>query len=527
MTPMSRSTLSLPPLSRRSLMLGTAGVAAASMLPSWRAWADGATLNIRTYTEPDDFDPAQASGFGEEMLYGCIYRKLIQYVPGDEWKTQLDLAESMEQVSPTEIAFTLKSGQMWSDGFGEITAEDVKYSFERILDPEMESAIKPDVGPMTGVEVTGSHSGIIKLEKPFAPLWTIALPYLAGTIVCKKAVEAVGGRITDPMPPAVAGPYRVVEWRPKDRWILERNPDFSGPPAAFEKVQILLIDDEATAEIGFEAGDVDFTRVSMGSLQRLRENTPAGGNLSEHPSLYYVWVGMNTDNPKLKDVRVRQAIQHAIDVPSILQAAYFGVAEPATGIIAPGLIGHREKGLVPPQADFDKARALLKEAGAEGLEVTLDVLNKATWTTAAQVIQATMAQAGITVTINVNESGSFWTLGSEADGDRWKTLELVLNRFSMTPDPYYATAWFTTEQIGKWNWERWSNPEFDRLHEEAMAETDPGKRDEMYRHMQDLMEESGAYRFITHEASPNLYRDGLVPATRPDGQPQIQFFQRA
>ncbi len=523
----TRSALSLPRFSRRGLMLGAAGLTAASMMPSWRAWAAGSTLNIRTYVEPDNFDPLNASGFGEEMLYGCIYRKLIQYVPGDDWKTQLDLAERIDQISPTEIAFTLKKGQMWSGGFGEITAEDVKFSFERILDPANESTIKPDVGPMSGVEVTGRHDGVIKLEKPFAPLWTIALPYLAGTIVCKTALEGAGGRITDPIPPAISGPYRPVEWRPKDRWILERNPDFTGQPAAFETVQILLIDDESTAEIGFEAGDLDFTRVSMGSLQRLRENPPGGGVLSEHPSLYYVWVGMNTDHPKFRDKRVRQAVQHAIDVPSILQAAYFGVAAPATGIIAPGLIGHREKGLVPPEADYDKARALLEEAGAEGLEVKLDVLNKATWTTAAQVIQATMAEAGIKVTINVNESGSFWTLGKEVDGDRYKTVEMVLNRFSMLPDPYYGTSWFTTEQVGKWNWERWSNPEFDRLHEEAMAETDPARRDEMYKRMQDLMEESGAYRFITHEASPNLYRDDMVPAVRPDGQPLIQFFQRA
>jgi peptide/nickel transport system substrate-binding protein len=512
-------------LSRRQLLAGTAGLATASVLPL-RAWAAGDTLNIRTYAEPDNFDPVDASGFAEEMLYGCIYRKLIQYKPGREWGWQLDLAETIQQVSPTEIAFTLKAGQMWSDGFGEITAADVEFSLERIIDPAMKSAIKLDLGALSGVEVTGTHSGIIKLDKPFAPLWSIALPYLAGTIVCRKAVGP-GKRIETAVPPTVAGPYRVVEYRPDDRWVLARNPEFSGPPAAFERVQIISIDDEATAEIAFAAGDIDFTRVSPGAVEHLRKTPPERGALSEHPSLYYVWVGMNMESPKLRDVRVRQAIQHAIDVPSILKAAYFGVAQPSSGLIAPGLTGHREKGLVPPRADLAKARALLSEAGVRSLDLTLDVLNKSTWTTAAQVIQATLGGVGIEVTINVHESGSFWSLGKEADGDRWKKLELVLNRFSMTPDPYYATAWFTTEQVGKWNWERFSNPEFDRLHQEAMAEVDTAKRGAMYRRMQDLMEESGAYRFITHETTPNLYATNLEPALRPDGLPLIQFFNRA
>ena len=231
--------------------------------------------------------------------------------------------------------------------------------------------------------------------------------------------------------------------------------------------------------------------------------------------------------PNLQDPKLRQAIQHAIDVPSIMEAAYFGVAAPSTGIIAPGLIGHREAGMVAPEADFEKAAALMKEAGLSDVTVTLDVLNKATNVTAAQVIQATLASVGVNVEVNIHESGAFWTLGDENAGDRWKDVQLILNRFSMTPDPYYATAWFTTDQVGVWNWERFSNEEFDKLHETAKGETDNGKRAEMYQRMQDIMEESGAYRFLTHEASPVLYRDTIMPALRPDGLPVLRYFKVA
>jgi peptide/nickel transport system substrate-binding protein len=515
-----------PSTTRRQLLAGAAALGTVSLLPVV-AWAEGGRLNVRAYLEPDDYDPLDASGFLEELLYGCIYRKLIQYVPGDEWSWQLDLAESIEQTSPTTIAFTLKQGQMWSDGFGEITAEDVKFSLDRHMVEENNSRIKPDLGPFTHVEVTGTHSGIIHMERPFAPIWTIALPYLAGTIICKEAVEAAGGKITTAIPPAVCGPYRVVEHRLGERWVLERNPDFSGEPADFDRVDLVVIVDEAAAEIAKEAGDVDFTSIGPASVARLQDNVPAGMRMSVHPALFYHWIGLNVQNPKFEDERVRMAIMHAIDVPSIVQAAFFDVAEPATGIIAPGLIGHRPETIIPPQADFARARALLDEAGVDRLEINVDVLNTVIHTTAAQVMQATMAQAGIDLNITVHESGSFWSLGVAADGDRWQDLELTIKRFSMTPDPYYATAWFVTDQIGDWNWEQFSNEEFDRLHEEALSETDPAKRDEMYRRMQDLMEESGGYRFITHGVTANLYADNIAPATRPDGLPLVQFFRHA
>jgi peptide/nickel transport system substrate-binding protein len=94
---------------------------------------------------------------------------------------------------------------------------------------------------------------------------------------------------------------------------------------------------------------------------------------------------------------------------------------------------------------------------------------------------------------------------------------MIYDRFSMAPDPSWATVWFTPDQIGVWNWERWNSPEFGELHKKALVEKDVAKRDEMYKKMQDLMEESGAYIFLTHEANAAVYRDNIVPATQPDG----------
>jgi peptide/nickel transport system substrate-binding protein len=234
---------------------------------------------------------------------------------------------------------------------------------------------------------------------------------------------------------------------------------------------------------------------------------------------------MNVDNPALQDIRVRQAIQKAVDVDAVLEAAYFGVAERSTGIIAPGLPGHRD--IAPPKRDLDGARQLLDEVGVSSLDLTLDLLNKTEYTSAAQVIQANLAETGINVTLRTYDSGTFWTLGDENAGDAWKDIQLYLQRFSMHPDPSFATAWFTPEQIGVWNWERFNSPEFGELHDRAIVETDAEKRHGMYVRMQELMEESGAYVFLTHELTAAIYRDHIVPGLLPDGTARFAEFQLA
>lgn len=511
-------------LGRRGFLKGATALGAAAALPvglGGRAMAaEGGTVRVRSYGDMQSIDPAYSKGVIDEEIHAAIYNKLIQYKPGREWDWQMDAAAMIEQGDDTHIKFALRDDIGFTNGFGAMTAEDVKFSFERIVDEATDSPNKPDMGPLSHVDVTGEREGTIVLKEPFAPLWSIALPYITGNIVSKNAWEAAGGKATtDPL--AESGPYLRDSWSPKEKTVLKRNPDWKGEAPAWDTIEILPIDDENTAEIAFEAGELDFTRVSLGSVERYRAGVPNGGTLLEYPSLYYAWLGMNLDHPKLQNKKLRQAIQHAIDVPSVLEAAYFGAVEPSTGIIAPGLAGHRPQSLVPPQADFAKAAELLAESGETNVTLKLDTLNKTTFTTAAQVIQATLAQIGITVEVNVLESGAFWASADNED------LQLVLNRYSMTPDPYYATSWFTTEQVGHWNWEQFSNDEFDKIHAEASQLTDLAKRDEMYRRAQDLMEESGAYRFLTHEATPVIHSAGVVPALRPDGLALLRYFGKA
>ena len=192
------------------------------------------------------------------------------------------------------------------------------------------------------------------------------------------------------------------------------------------------------------------------------------------------------------------------------------------------MIGHRPNSLVPLKGDLDKAHTLLAEAGIRlPLKLRLDSANGTNERTVTQVVQWCLNRVGIETEIRLQDNSSFLDLGQESKGEQWRDLQLYYQSFIGSADPYYSLVWFTSKQIGIWNWERFNNPEFDRLNELAMATTDEAARDRMYKRMQDLMEQSGCYRFITNEVLPHLIRDSVVPAYTPDGYSQIRGFRPA
>ncbi len=508
-------------LTRRSFLASTGAFGAASMaFPHMAVSQDGKILTVRSYSDLQLLDPAFRLSLPEDDIIRAIYPPLIRPKSGDEWVWTPVAAASIEELDDLTIAFTIRE-MGFTDGYGEVTADDVKFSIERIADPANESPYAGDWAALKEVEVKDDRSGLIHLKNKFVPLWTTTLPTPASCIVSRKAVEELGGKIgTDPV--AQSGQYLLAEWVPKQRTVLKRNPDWKHEHGGFEEIHIVPIEDPATAERGYESGDLDYTWTSVSSLPRLKENPPADSKVLEKPSLAYVWLGMNQDNEALQDVRIRRAIQHAIDREVVVDAAYFGAASVGNGIIAPGLPGNRDA--VTYDYDPDKARALLAEAGAEGLMVTLDILNQTERLTAAQVIQANLADVGITCEIKQNDSGTFWSLGSK-DGDYFMDLQLVLSRFSMQPDPSWATVWFTPEQVGVWNWERFDNAEYKALHDEGIVTSDPAERDRIYKEMQRLMDESGCYVFFTHEVVGAIHKDTIDPGLKPNGEALLSDFK--
>jgi peptide/nickel transport system substrate-binding protein len=513
-------------MNRRHFLTASAAAAAAITLRPGLSYAvEGDTLVVRGSSDIEVLDPGFQNGLLEEEVGRALFVTLNRLGDVREGtKLELYAAKELKEISPTEIGFELHDWLEWTGGFGPVTAEDVKFSFERVKDPANASAWAYAFDAMDSVEVTGERTGIIKLKAPSAPFWTTTLPYYMGRIVSKKAVEKVGGKFTTEVP-ASCGPYVIEKWTPKQSLVLALNPAWKGPAPAFAKVRFEIVTDDDAAALAYESKAIDYAKISLNTLATYVEKAPADSDLITMDGNRFLWLALNVNNPKFKDEKVRRAIQYAVDVEQIMQGSYSGLAKAATGVIPPGMPGHRDAILYP--ADIEKAQALLAEAGVSDMTIELACLNDKTSQLTCQIVQAMLGQIGITVDIKALDEGVYWTIGDKNSGDGWKNLDIVLMNFAGGVDPSENLTWFRPSQIGVYNWSQFDSPEFEKLYQEGMAETDQDKRDTLYKKMQDLMEESGGFVFITHETFAAVVRKGLKPVIIADGYLDISRFSKA
>ena len=282
---------------RRRFLQAAGALGAGLMARPGFAWsADGDTLRIRMEGDLQMLDPAFMIGGVDDVIMRGIYVQLNRF--GDlRQGAPLDLwgAEKLEQTSPTTIAFTLIDGLKWSGGFGPVTTEDVKFSFERIADPAIASPWAYQFEKLDRVEVVDARSGIIHLKEPYQPIFVI-LPYYGGHIICKAATEKAGGKFTTE-PPASCGPYLFTDWQQKQKLTLEANPDWPGPKPDFGKVEIYIVTDDQAAQLAYEADAFDFTKIAIAATKQVKAAPPPDTTVIEAQSTRYVWLTINMLSP--------------------------------------------------------------------------------------------------------------------------------------------------------------------------------------------------------------------------------------
>jgi peptide/nickel transport system substrate-binding protein len=154
---------------------------------------DTSNLVVRVDLDIGNLDPANRGNSCDEAILRATMQGLVTFKPSSlDW--ELDAAKSITQVSDTEITFELNPGQMFSDGHGEMTADDVKFTYERYITPDASGALPAFAGDFSAldkVEVTGTYTGRILLKNPAPAFWMLGLCDAGGVILSRKAVEAM------------------------------------------------------------------------------------------------------------------------------------------------------------------------------------------------------------------------------------------------------------------------------------------------------------------------------------------------
>lgn len=478
-------------------------------------------LRVRSYLDIVNLSPGFIDSVSDESVSRAVFEGLIRYT-GNSDETENQLAEWIEvSDDDLEIHFKLKEGIMWHEGYGELTTEDVKFSYERFLDPELAAPYADDWASLDHVEIIDNYEGKIIFKEPQATVWTTTLPLTSGMIVCKKHVQEIGNEkfATDIVG---TGPYVFEKWTPDDKVVLKRNEDYWGEEPYWEEIHIIPIEEDASAEIALESGELDFSMINITSAERF-ENDPDFEVLML-PAGYFGWLGMNVENPKLQDINVRKAIRYAVDVPAILNAAYQGRVEQARALLPPYILGYWDEAPLY-ERDVEKAQGYMEKAGISSLELTLAVENKMEYRTWAEVIQQNLADIDIDVTIRPLDGSTFWVLG---EGDKGKEVELVCLNYSSAPDPAWFTMWFISDQVGVWNWMRWRSSEYDALHKKGLETMDPEERSGIYVKMQELWDEAAHTVWIRHDSQIYAHSKKIIPVMYPaEGVPMLREFKPA
>ncbi len=369
------------------LLLTTALALAAGL---GAAQAAGTEVTLGMQLEPPSLDPtAEAAAAVDEVVYANIYEGLVRF--GPDGAVLPALAESWE-IAPDGLSytFTLHAGVTFHNG-QEMTAEDVVFSLDRARAEDSANAQKQLFAPIDEVTAVDPTHVEVTLKQPFGSL-LFNLAWGDAVIVDESFGEG------ERRAPNGTGPFRFGQWVEGDRIEIVKNPDYWGEPAKLDKATFKFISDATAAFAAMMAGDVDAFPVF-----------PAPENLAQFEAdpRFKVIVGntegetilaMNHGHEPLNDIRVRKAIALAIDRQAIIDGAMFGYGTPIGTHFAPHNPAYTDLTGLSPH-DPEAAKALLAEAGVEGLNLSLKLPPPTYARRGGEIIASQLREVGIETTI--------------------------------------------------------------------------------------------------------------------------------
>jgi peptide/nickel transport system substrate-binding protein len=455
-----------------------------------------ATLRIRFYDEPSGFDPASIFRVESENIAFNVYSGLVTY-DGVTGEIVPDVATGWSTTDNTTWTFTLREGVTFHHGYGDLTAEDVVYSYQRIKDPATGSPYASEFATLTSVVAPDPRTVVITLSAPDGNFLHKVANYHQGQIVSREAIEAFGKDY--PFNPIGSGPYMFSDYVPGSSFVLTRFDGYYGGPAPVATINYSIIKDDETAAIALQNGEVDVVMRQRGD-ERIAELARAGYRMYFREAYGISLKMFNPEVPALADVRVRQAWAHAVDWTTIRSTVSPLSSSTSANMLPPWMDVTTDD--IPTYAyDPEQARRLLAEAGyADGLTVTQLGRTSDGITQEDQLEQAYLAEVGITLEFELVDTAVNNQRRNSGDFQVAGRLLPAIN-----PDTilfsYLAPENIAPEGL---NGARYDNPELYATLLQARAALDPAQRQELYAQVQRMAMTDLPYlpSFMAHQIWP-------------------------
>ena len=449
--------------------------------------SSGGTLIDAVIGEPSGLIPMIAGEAAASAVASNIFNSLLKYDKNLE--LQGELAQSWI-VSPDQktITFKLKPGLKWADG-KPLTSADVLFTWKLVTDDNTRTPYGSDYKLVIRAETPDAATFRVSYANPYAPAldsWA-GLQILPEHLLKGQDINTTSFRFK----PVGSHYYKLEEWKPGERISLVRNPNSTQGPPRIDRLVSRFIPDPAAQFLELLADNIDSMTLNPIQYSRI---VPSREDLKQKLALYkelgnnYTYLGFNLKHKPFDDIRVRQAINYAIDKQELIDGVLLGMGEPVSSPYKPGT-RWTNPDLSPYPYDPNKAIALMKAAGytgrdkegyllRDGKRLSFDILtnqNKQREMSAV-LVQRRLKEIGIDANIRVMEWASFIGRFIKT-GD----FDVVLLGWGLSLDPDQYSIWHSSQQApGQFNFIGYNNPRVDKLLEQGRLELNPDKRMKIY-----------------------------------------------
>ena len=465
----------------------------------------GGILRIGLDVDAGTGDPRLARDTSAFRLRELLFDGLVEMQP--DYTVAPSLAESWENPDDLTWVFHLREGVQFHNG-DELTAADVKLTYDTILDEEFASPSRAFYTPITAVEVIDDYTVQFTLDQPYGPF----LSYLTMGIVPQSVVEADAEGFAGN--PVGTGPFMLAEWKRGDSIALTSNQAYWDGEPNVDGIEMNVVPDNSARVVALEAGDLDLVQSPLSPQDVKRMETTAGFVVNRTSAAGYTYVNLNCADSIFEDVNVRKAISHLVNREDITNAIYEGIGTVAKGPIPPGMWAYTDD---LPTYDYDPEAAaqLLDEAGwvlgddgirakdGEPLQITVRTHSEdPDRRQVIEVMQAELTNAGIQADTNVVEWPSYFT--DIQNGDYQVAVVGWLNLAN--PDQALYRQ-FTID--GPANYGNCNDEELDALIKQARATLDQAAAKELYTEATQRVVEGAFYVFLQYQEYIAMHPDSM------------------
>jgi peptide/nickel transport system substrate-binding protein/glutathione transport system substrate-binding protein len=493
-------------MAKRLLLVLLAVVLLIPVLTEAGAPKAGGTLKYAMLRDPTGWDPHINQGQTTYTFMVSIYEPLIRY----SLKGTLEpaLAVKWENPDPTTYLLTLRQNVKFHSG-NPFTAEDVKFSIERILDPATTATRSKEFSVVQSVTIVNPSTVKITLKKPDAPFLEL-LAAAEAMMVDKKWAQS-GGNFKQSA--SGTGPFKQGPFEAGARYVLLKNPDYWEQPFPyFDRIEYASIPKDEVRMQALQTGSVDMTEYIPWQYIKTLEKDPNVRVLVGHDTFNVI--RLNPKRPPFDNVKVRQAFNYLIDRKEVIDLAWGGLSRPMEAALIPE--GHwAYPGLKVWNYDLAKAKRLLAEAGVNPAtsKIVFDSTTLSVHMDDAQIIVGQLQKAGFTQ-VELKPMDVPTQQKKRVSGD----YQMFIDGFSLPwPDPDFYTVWFSSGGPLYAKSTGFADDALDKLLEEGRTTLDPAKRKAIYAQVEQRLTDLAPWVFLHWRPMGEAFRANVKGYTRLPG----------